>query len=156
MDSVGLSGDFHSRSTQVAIHLSDANHLSAFLMSLRVCEIWWKGWIKMVFLKRTTEHGKRWWFKMQNHIKKMCHVTSTSGGYVCPTKTWTSSPAYLTYPYLDMMMWYRTSTHKKSVLFLSIWTVGIGKYRKKRSVWKIGIIHPGQKAAVESDSFWGP
>ena len=35
MNSVGISGYFHSRLTQVFIHLSSVNHLDTVLMSLR-------------------------------------------------------------------------------------------------------------------------
>ena len=84
--SVGLSRDFHSILTQVAIHLSAVNNLGMVLLSLILCESWWKGWIKMVCLNTTTYHGDNWWFHLQNHIKKICHGTITSGGCVYPTK----------------------------------------------------------------------
>ena len=48
MNAVGSSWYFHSIFTQVNIHKSDANHPGMAIMSLRLCEIWWDGWIKMV------------------------------------------------------------------------------------------------------------
>ena len=52
---------FHSRLTQVAIHLSAVNHLGTVLMIRRLCKICWKLWMKIVWWKRTTDHGGYFW-----------------------------------------------------------------------------------------------
>ena len=45
---VGLSKDFHYRLTQVAIHIYSVNQLGMVLTSLRLCNSWQKGWMKMM------------------------------------------------------------------------------------------------------------
>ena len=86
-----------------------------------------KYWTKKVWWNRATYHGEHWWFYLQNHTKKMCHGTSTSGGCVCPTENLTRSPSHLTSPYLAVMMQYRTLTQKKIILLLWTWKLVIGK-----------------------------
>ena len=66
--------------------------------------------------------------KLINHIRKMCHEMSISGGCVCYTKNSIISLAYLPSPYLAAMMHYNKLTQKQSILLILTWEVGIGKY----------------------------
>ena len=117
MDSSGLSRYLNSIFTQVTIHPPAANHIGASLISLRVCESWWGGWMKMVRWESMTDHWEKLWFWLQNPISKICHGTSTSGGCLCTTKNLNSSLSHLTYLYLSVMIRCRTLTHKKSIYF---------------------------------------
>ena len=58
MDSAGLSRGFHYRLKHVTIHLSDKNQPVTALMSLRLYENSWEIWMKMMWCKRTMDHGE--------------------------------------------------------------------------------------------------
>ena len=156
MDSVGLYGYLHSSLTHLNMHLYAVNHQGTVLQIMRLWESWCKGWMKMVWWKSMMDHGKHWWFYLKNHIKKMCHGIIISGGCVCPTKNWTSSPTHLPSPYLAVMTQYRTLTQKQSILLLCIWTVVMASSGIIGGAQKTGILHPVQKYVVESDANGGP
>ena len=117
---------FYSILTQVTIHPYAANHPGMDLMSLSLWESWRKGWMKMVWWKSTSDHGKHCWFYLKNYTKTMFHGMSIIGGCVCTTKNWTRSLAHSPSPYLAMMMQHRKFKHKQSILLQWIWKVGIG------------------------------
>ena len=144
-------------------HIDTGNHIPIWwkptIYFPNESEVMWKltkVWMQMLWWNRETYHGENWWLYMQNHINKMCYGMSTSGGYVYPTKNLTRSLENFPYPYISAMMQYRILTHKKI-----IYCIGNGDWVLSNNaggvqMWKTGIIHPGQKVAVEIDAYGGP
>ena len=82
MDSDGLTGDFHSRSTQVTIHLSTANQPGIDLISLRLYEVWCTGCMEIIWRKKTTDQGEHWWFYQKN-LSRKCAMAQVPVNTVC-------------------------------------------------------------------------
>ena len=128
----GLSGDYNSILTHITTHISSANHPDMAQMILRWWASWWYGWMKMAWWKSKTYHGRHWCIYMQNHIKKMWHITITSVGCVCPIENWTKSLTHLNVLYHDAMTQYMIFPQKTNNLLRLMWIVVIGKWIKKK------------------------
>ena len=127
MDYASLSGEFHSRLTQVPpTYLLQTTQVR----SSRV----------LVYSKADRKDGQKWCggrgLRTMGIIGGYsCKITSRKYAmeqlpmdYVCPTKNWTRSLDHLPDPYPTAMMRYRKMTQKQSILFLWTWALGIDKY----------------------------